>query len=32
VVAVSLRLPTIDRFLMEADAAAVNLPALEPPL
>jgi dipeptide transport system ATP-binding protein len=26
------RLPTIDRFLMEAEAAAVNLPVMEPPL
>ena len=26
------RLPTIDRFLMEAEAAAVNTPVLEPPL
>jgi len=26
------RLPTIDGFLMEAEAAAVNLPVMEPPL
>jgi dipeptide transport system ATP-binding protein len=26
------RLPTIDRFLMEAEAAAVNTPMMEPPL
>ena len=26
------RLPTIDRFLMEAEAAAVNTPVLEPPV
>ncbi|HEY6633025.1 MAG TPA: ABC transporter ATP-binding protein [Rhizobiaceae bacterium] len=26
------RLPTIDRFLMEAEAAAVNTPLMEPPL
>ena len=26
------RLPTIDRFLMEAESAAVNTPMMEPPL
>jgi dipeptide transport system ATP-binding protein len=26
------RLPTIDRFLMEAETAAVNTPMMEPPL